>query len=391
MSATKSAGSTSVLYVQYTNPAGYPPIVHGAGLLVGTGATVRAIGIDLLREVTFPRHDRIHVELLPQRAAGWRQRLAFALFVWHVCVRVAQYRPRWIYASDALSAPSAWIASRVFRIPCVYHEHDAPEDTTGSATTRAVAWFRRRLAREAACVVVPSAERAAVLTEATGRRDVEVIWNTPTLSEVAPARTTEGAGTRLLFHGSIVPARVPETLLHALAALPDAITLRVTGYDPSGGHYRARLIALGQLLGIAHRVEFAGPLSRVDLMRECSAFDVGITLLPLTSASVNERTMVGASNKPFDYLAGGLALLTPDLPDWRRVFVESGLGLACDPSSVDSVAQAVRWFHDEPDARRQMGERGRQRVLAEWNYDRQFRPVVDLIAGQQVGASTGAR
>ena len=391
MSATTSPKPTSVLYVQYTNPAGYPPLVQSAQLLADAGVTVRAIGIGLLRDVSFPAHPRIHVELLAPQPPGWRQRLAFALFAWHVCVRVARFSPGWLYASDPLSAPAAWIASRLFGIPCVYHEHDAQEDTTSTATVRAVGWFRRRLARSAACVVAPSAARAAVLREATGRRNIEVVWNTPARSEVAPARTSDGAATRLLFHGSIVPARVPETLLHALAALPDLVTLRVTGYDPSGGNYRARLIALGRELGIEPRVEFNGPLSRVDLMRQCAGFDVGITLLPLQSSSVNERTMVGASNKPFDYLAAGVALLTPDLPDWRRWFVEPGYGLACDPSSVESVATAIRWFHEEPLARRLMGERGRQRVLAEWNYDRQFRPVFELISGRRTDRVMGAQ
>jgi hypothetical protein len=28
-----------------------------------------------------------------------------------------------------------------------------------------------------------------------------------------------------------------------------------------------------------------------------------------------------------------------------------------------------------------MGERGRQRILKDWNYERQFQPVLDLLNG----------
>ena len=46
--------------------------------------------------------------------------------------------------------------------------------------------------------------------------------------------------------------------------------------------------------------------------------------MPLTSDDVNLRTMAGASNKPFDYLARGLALLVSDLAEWKALFVDPG-------------------------------------------------------------------
>ena len=89
--------------------------------------------------------------------------------------------------------------------------------------------------------------------------------------------------------------------------------------------------------------------------------------------------MAGASNKPFDYLACGLALLVSDLPDWRKMFVEPGYGLACNPNDTDSIAAQLRWFLKHPAETREMGERGRQRILTEWNYERQFAAVVEVI------------
>ena len=59
--------------------------------------------------------------------------------------------------------------------------------------------------------------------------------------------------------------------------------------------------------------------------------------------------MTGASNKPFDYMAAGLALLVSDLPDWKTMFVDPGFGLACDPTDADSLLAALAWFIDHPD------------------------------------------
>jgi spore maturation protein CgeB len=92
-------------------------------------------------------------------------------------------------------------------------------------------------------------------------------------------------------------------------------------------------------------------------------------------------SMAGASNKPYDYLACGLALLVSSRPDWEQMFVEPGFGFSCDPSSAKSVADALNAFAAQPETTRTMGERGRQRVIGEWNYEQQFRPVLDLLGG----------
>ena len=93
--------------------------------------------------------------------------------------------------------------------------------------------------------------------------------------------------------------------------------------------------------------------------------------------------MVGASNKPFDYMASGLALLVTDLPDWRTTFVENGYGLACDSDDCRSIADALQWFFDHPKDTRRMGEHGRMRVLTDWNYETQFAPILKTIVASE--------
>ena len=101
--------------------------------------------------------------------------------------------------------------------------------------------------------------------------------------------------------------------------------------------------------------------------------------MPLGTKDVNESAMAGASNKPFDYLACGLALLVSDLPDWRNLFVQPGYGLACDPEDSESIARQLRWFFQHPAETRSMASKGRQRIIAEWHYERQFAPVLDYV------------
>jgi glycosyltransferase involved in cell wall biosynthesis len=89
--------------------------------------------------------------------------------------------------------------------------------------------------------------------------------------------------------------------------------------------------------------------------------------------------MAGASNKPFDYMARGLALLVTDLPDWRAMYVDEGFGLCCQPDSVESIVEALKWFWENRAERQAMALRGRQRILEAWNYEQQFHSVLTAV------------
>src|SRR5580693_8304535 len=74
-------------------------------------------------------------------------------------------------------------------------------------------------------------------------------------------------------------------------------------------------------------------------------------------------------------------------PGLTNICSQSCFGLSCDPSSAESVAGVLNTFATQPVATRTMGERGRQRVIDEWNYERQFRPVLDLLSRSGRNAS----
>jgi glycosyltransferase involved in cell wall biosynthesis len=208
---------------------------------------------------------------------------------------------------------------------------------------------------------------------------VLTVWNCPSRDDViaAPARR-DRAGLRVLFHGSIGPGRVPLALIDALARLPASVTLTIAGYETVGHQgYLDAIRSRARALNLGERVSYAGVLpTRRDLMAHCAGFDVGVSLMPMDSADLNEQTMVGASNKPFDYLACGLPVLVSDLPDWRATYADPGYGLACDPTSEESIAAALGWWLAHPAERAAMGERGRARIAADWNYETRFAPVL---------------
>ncbi len=208
------------------------------------------------------------------------------------------------------------------------------------------------------------------------------VWNCPLRDEVRPARPSGGTpDLQVFFHGSIVPARLPASIIQAVAQLPSRVSLVVAGYETTGhAGYSEELLRLAEQLGVTDRIRFVGQVpTRDELLTLCATCDVGLAFMPTQTTDLNEQAMVGASNKPFDYLACGLALLVSDRPDWRAMYVDRGVARYCDPLSASSLAGELQWFLDHPAQRVAMGERGREKILSDWNYESQFLPVMKWL------------
>jgi glycosyltransferase involved in cell wall biosynthesis len=375
-----------IAYVQYTNPAAYPPLIHSSRMLAERGWDVLFLGAgsDGSGALRLPKHERIRTAQLRFQRPGWRQKLHYAYFHLWCLARVIAFRPAWIYCSDLLACPCGWMFS-MLGMRVVYHEHDSPAPKANGVFERFLLRARAFCGRRAICVI-PNARRGESMRQASGAPRLPLlVWNCPRLAEVAPAKEPIGSGRlRLLYHGSIVPERLPLAIIDAISAVPGAVSLTVVGYETAGSKgYVEHLRTRAAELGISERVHVLGTLStREELMSVCRDHDAGLALMPQTADDLNLRTMEGASNKPFDYLACGLALIISRLPEWEAMFAAPGYAYACDPGSAADLARALTKLIEDPARTRAMGEAGRQRVLAEWNYEHQFEPVMNLLEGE---------
>ena len=382
-----------VLYIQYTNPAAYPPLGHSARQLADNGWQVYFLGVRALSgadAIHFAPHPNIHVKYLPACAPGVRQKFHFVWYALTALGYAVKWRPHWVYASDDLSAPTAFILTFFPSMRVIYHEHDSPTNTSnGSPFMRLCYAARKLLAQRCALNILPNEQRAQRFAEDTlTTKNITTVWNCPAREEAQIKPLARERDTLwVLYHGTIVPQRLPRALLHALQLLPEQIKLRVIGYETSGNKgYVSRFRDTAAQLGVADRVEFHDAMGREDLFTWARRSDVGLAFMPPGSTDVNMRFMIGASNKAFDYLACGLPLLVSDLADWRTMFVEHGYGLMCDPTNKESIAQSLLWFWEHREEVERMGERGRQRILDVWNYEIQFAGVLEKMNDECAGA-----
>ena len=398
-----SPNSKRIVYLQYTNPAAYPPIIHSSTILAEQGWKVLLLGTHSggSNALVGTPHENIETRLMNYCAPGWKQKIHYLLFCLWCYFWTLRWRPDWIYASDLWSCFPALLLRRLFSVPFIYHEHDAPVNIGGqpggthpSAFLRFCAWARRKSAQAAKLCVIPNDERAKLFAAETGTdRPIHVVWNCPRLNEIsAPREPLPGGPLHLLYHGSIVPERLPLAVIHALRKVNLPVVLHVVGYETAGsrGHV-ALLEGTARDLGIPERLHIVGQLPlRQSLMEFCSSCDAGLALLPASQQDINLVHMAGASNKVFDYMSRGLAVIVPPGSPWRELFVEPGYGLVCDPSDATSVAQAIGYLCEHPIETRSMGERGRQRILRDWNYESQFERVHAVLTGGAISGVSGA-
>src|SRR5256714_4453315 len=346
-----------ILYVQYTNPAGYPPLEHSSRILAERGWQVLFLGTGAhgADALEFPPHPNITVRRWTFQQPGLWQKLHFLAFNDWVLMTALRWKPKWIYASDLFACPVALLLKRI-GFCVLYHEHDSPKGANTetlkteilksetlklSIFEKFLLWSRKKLARCADLCVLPNERRIDVFKQQTATsRPVICVWNCPSRDEAGVQPEKSADDLILFYHGSIVPDRLPVSVIYALADLPSSVRLRIAGYETVGhSGYVRELEEFADSRELGSRFEYLGSLSREALLPETRKAHVGLAVMPIKAMDLNLQAMTGASNKPFEYMACGLALLVSDLPDWSEMFVDfPGFARACDPRDSESIA-----------------------------------------------------
>lgn len=368
-----------VLFVQVTEAGGYPPIINAAHLMAAAGWQVLVLNAPIAgHDVPFPADSVLMLKNMPARPSHIVRKRDYARYLLATARVAASFRPGVVYASDPLGALPGLVASRISHANLVYHEHDSPNP--GSLDSR-VMRLRAKAARAACAVIFPNESRARMAQEQTGFRDeqLRVVWNLPRLAELPRLDPARHNDSTFYYHGTITPKLLPEGIVDALASGSTRMRLRILGYEaPDALGYAEHLVARGKRDG-GNFVEYLGTCPREGLIAKAAQSAVGLALFPKHSNDVNLRFLPGASNKVFDYMAAGLALLLPDTGDWQREFVVPGFGLSCDPENVASIASQLQCFANNAGQRRRMGEKARSKIENDWNYDAAFAPVLHLL------------
>jgi len=170
-----------------------------------------------------------------------------------------------------------------------------------------------------------------------------------------PTRTTR----RLVMLAQLRPQKGHETLLEALAALPDDVTLVLAGDGPE----RARIEARVADLGLGPRVHLAGFVD--DIRGLLTGADV--VVLP--------SRFEGLPLAVLEAMAVGRPIVATDVAGTNELVTDGETGLLVPPDDPSGLATAILRLLDDPDLARRLGENGRERVTERFGLDRMVRGV----------------
>ena len=374
-----------ILYLQYEDPGGYPPLEHSSRILAERGWDVTFLGAEIVSDgvLRLPNHPRIFAANIGAAALWGLQPLRYLYFLVRSLYWTIFWRPSWIYGSDPTVLPVLWAVRKITTAEIIYHEHDSPDPRAASSRfKRLVLQCRKAIGQDAAICILPQQRRLEDFVHATQRNGPTLcVWNCPSLAEIRQNTSTVGQELSLYYHGSINAARLPPDLVIAISRFKGAVRLFIAGYEVQGsiGHVEA-LKRIAESNGAPGAVHYVGAIPlREDLLRFASKAHVGLSLMPVASDDINIRNMVGASNKPFDFMACGLPLLVSRIPEWVSTFVAPGFARACDPEDADSIERELIWFVEHPDERAEIGRRNADAIGRAWNYEAMFESALTRI------------
>jgi len=370
----------AIQHVFYANPDQYPPVINSARLLAGAGYQIEilcrftgeGLPVALPEQVTVTRIDK-------RGGSSWREYLGFVREV----VRRASGEARLFVGYDMHGFLPAYLLSHRYRRPLAYHCHDFAENVQGPGWFVKV--FERVFARTAELVIVPDAERGEKVARALALRCA------PLIVANAPLRASRASGDELLQALAGQERRYERILLrqgrigpgHALEATVHSLPLwasRKWGLVLVGmaePEYVDRLARLAHELGVGEQLTILPPVSYDEVLQLTPGADAGHALYE--PIHINNVYITTASNKIMEYMAAGLPVLVSDRPGLGAFVNKYACGLTADENSPESIAAAVNALLGNPDLARRLGMAGARAFEEEFNYERQFAPVLEAF------------
>lgn len=169
-----------------------------------------------------------------------------------------------------------------------------------------------------------------------------------------------------------------DTVLRALAAL-GAEGERLAYLIVGKGREEARLRRLADDLGLHDRVIFAGYVPDADLPRYYTLCAVFVMPNRTTTQTALAGDIEGFGISFIEASACGKPVIAGRSGGASEAVVDEETGLLVDPESPDAVAAALLRVLRDPDLARRLGEAGRRRVEAEYDWRRLAKRVEEIL------------
>ncbi|MEM9354931.1 MAG: glycosyltransferase [Pseudomonadota bacterium] len=350
----------------------YPPVQYQARILAQRGFSVHL--------VTAPAGGRRSVDLQEQGVslyafpylAASRARRSIAFYQMIAAVAVLRVRlGRGLALEVAFDPPgvvaSAWAPGRGQYL--VHHHHEVLVDMHRFDMPA------RRIIDKADLVVAADTDREALLhTHTPQPRATTTVRNVPLTEAATPRVVSKLPGFCVVYAGVIATTQAIDVVIASMNRWPFEATLHLFGNVKPD--FKAHLDSIAAECGVSHRVIYEGWVPLDSLLDRLAAHHLALTII--RPENENWLYCAGASNKRFQAMAVGLPQITDDQPSVKALMEASSAGTSVPWDDEDAIAEAVCSYAANPERTLTEGERGRQYILREANYETEFAKVMSF-------------
>lgn len=275
--------------------------------------------------------------------------------------------PDLIVAHEYETGVLAWWIKRRLKIPFVFDAHECYEETMPLVFpqwARPIAkWFLLKLLRQVvrnACGVTVASPAALAYTLARqAGLPSRVLHNAPIL-EYFPYSEEESDTPIIVHEGNLTFERGALEILDALALVRRQKEFRflVLGTIPD------EVLAPFQVkvgnLDLKGVVDMRGRLPWTEFGKIQATGQIGL----ICSQPVPNH-MLSLSNKLYNYMACGLAVLGMKGSETEKIIQQYQCGITVDTSQPQEIAKGITWLIDHPEERRVMARNGRKAIEQE--------------------------
>ena len=169
--------------------------------------------------------------------------------------------------------------------------------------------------------------------------------------------------------GRLVPKKGFDVLVKATPLIDPSAHVVIVGH----GEQLNYLKTLAASLGIAHRVHFVGSILRTDLIHYYNMGDIFV--MPTVSPPAD-----GLNVAAVEAMSCGLPVVASDVGGNPLVVADGETGLLVRMGDTEALAAAINRLVADPAQRQAMGQRGRERVVAQFSWPQLATAYVNLFA-----------
>jgi glycosyltransferase involved in cell wall biosynthesis len=279
--------------------------------------------------------------------------------------------PDVVHAHFWMSGLAALAATRGRDVPVVQTFHalgvtkrrfQGRQDTSPPVRIR----MERALARDVDRVLATSTDEVSELLRLGAVRNrITVVPSGVDIEQFGPDGPVaeKGDGPRVLCVGRLVPRKGFDTVIRALAAVPDAELVIAGGPPPDqlgGDPEAARLRRLAERFGVAERVRLVGAVPRPDMPALLRSADLVVCTPWYEPFGI----------VPLEAMACGVPVVASAVGGFLDTVVDGATGTLVPPRRPDRLAAAVRKLLAEPFWREAYGTAGVDRARSRYSWDR---------------------